>query len=80
MRPGKKLYVLDAYHGLFELDMGNGGHATQLVRFCCILYLTCMYSHNVVVVGLEIYTRIPVSVQERFVTRWWDDGPTFAAA
>ncbi|CAM9159565.1 unnamed protein product [Discosporangium mesarthrocarpum] len=28
---GKKLYVLDAYHGLFELDLVAGGHTTHLM-------------------------------------------------
>lgn len=27
-----KLYILDAYHGLFELDVAKGGHAKHLAR------------------------------------------------
>lgn len=37
-RPGELLYVMDAYHGVFVLDMKNGGRAKHLVRcFCALL-------------------------------------------
>lgn len=43
MQAGNKLFVLDAYHGLFEIDLSNGGRATQLVRSCVSFPCTRVY-------------------------------------